>query len=328
MLRRQTWRGIAALGAASVAWPNGARAQQGASTPKLGIVYPGPKQAFAARLDAIVTGLRISGFAGQQLDLVVRTGEGDRARIVPMVADVVAHQVAAIIAIGSPTLQAARAATRTIPIIAYDLETDPVAEGYANSLAFPGGNVTGIFFDFPNFAAKLIQMLMEATGKLSRLAVFWEPSTGPAQLESAKATASGLKLELEIVETRTGSDYGPGYAGAKRRGADGAVLLSWTLVAPNAKKLGELALMHRLPTITLFSEYARTSGLLAYGPNLLTMYRQAGIFAGKALRGVDVATLPIERPTKFELIVNQRAAMALGLAIQASLVLRADEVID
>jgi putative ABC transport system substrate-binding protein len=219
-------------------------------------------------------------------------------------------------------------ATRTIPIISYNLETDPLAEGYAKSLASPGGNVTGIFFDFPNFAAKLIELLVEVTGKLSRVAVFWEPSTGPVQVESAKAAAQALKLEFEVLETKVASDYGPAYADARQRGADGAVLLSSPLVVPNAGRLVELALEHRLPTITTFPEYARVGGLLAYGPNLLTMYRQAGIIAAKAMRGVDVANLPIERPTKFELVVNQRAAVALGLSIQATLVLRADEVID
>jgi len=328
MLRRQAWQGMTMLGATVIAWPRGTRAQSGASLPKLGIIYPGPKQAFAPRLDAIVTGLRVGGFSGQQLDLVVRTGEGDPAQVQPMVADVVAQKVAAIIAIGRPALQAAYAATRTIPIISYNLETDPLAEGYANSLASPGGNVTGIFFDFPNFAAKLIELLIEVTGKLSRVAVFWEPSTGPVQVESAKAAAQAFRVDFEILETRTGSDYAPAYAAAKQRGADGAVLLSSPLVLPNAKELVDLAFQHRLPTITIFPEYARTGGLLAYGPNLLAMYRQAGIFAAKAMRGVDVANLPIERPTKFELIVNQRTALALGLSMQATLVLRADEVID
>src|SRR5215831_10364437 len=163
---------ILLVGGAAVAWPLAARAQQTSETPRIGFVYQGSQAAMALRVEAILSGLRVSGYAAPaKVEIVARAAEGDPAQIAPLVAEVIAKNVSVIMASGPLVLNAARSATRTIPIVAIDFETDPVASGVAASLARPGGNITGVFLDFPDFT----EMLVESNPKLSRAAVLWDP---------------------------------------------------------------------------------------------------------------------------------------------------------
>jgi putative tryptophan/tyrosine transport system substrate-binding protein len=320
---------ITLLSGAAAAWPVATRAQPTPEVPRVGFIYPGSKAATASRIEAILSGLRVSGYAAPaQIEIVVRTAEGDPAQIAPLVSEVIAKTVNVIIANGPPVLHAARSATRTIPIVAIDLETDPVASGVATTLARPGGNITGVFLDFPDFAAKWMEMLVESSPKLARAAVLWDPVTGAVQMESVKKAGETLNVQLEIVEVRRPSDFDAAFLMASQRGVGAVVMLSSPLISPNVQVLAELALRHRFPAITLFPDFARAGGLLAYGPNLLSLYRLAGVLAGKVLRGANPAELPIERPTKFETVLNMRTAHALGISIPTSLLLRADEVIE
>ena len=317
------------LAGSAVAWPLAARAQQTSEIPRFGFVYQGSQAAMALRIEAILSGLRVSGYAAPaQVEIMGRAAEGDPARIVPLVAEVIAKNVSVIMASGPLALNAARSATRTIPIVAVDFETDPIASGVAASLARPGGNITGIFLDFPDFTAKWMEMLVESNPKLSRAAVLWGPDTGPVQLDSVRKAAKTLNVQLEVVEAHRASDFDAAFLMANQRGVGAMVMLSSPLIGPNVQVLAELALRHRLPAITLFPDFAREGGLLAYGPNLLGLYRRTGVLAAKVLAGAKPAELPIERPTKFELVLNMRTATALNLSIPASLLLRADEVIE
>jgi ABC-type uncharacterized transport system substrate-binding protein len=313
----------------AIAWPLAARAQQTPEISRFGFVYQGSQAAMALRVEAILSGLRVSGYAAPaRVEIVARAAEGDPAQIAPLVAEVIARNVSVVVASGPLILNAARSATRTIPIVAIDFETDPVASGVVATLARPGGNVTGVFLDFPDFTAKWMEMLVECNPKLSRAAALWDPDTGTLQLDSVRKAARTLNLQLDIVEAHRASDFDAAFSLANQRGVDAMVILSSPLIAPNVQVLAELALRHRLPAITLFPDFARAGGLLAYGPNLLSMYRLAGVFAGKIGRGADPAELPIERPTKFETVLNKRTADALGLSIPVSLLLRVDEVIE
>jgi putative ABC transport system substrate-binding protein len=311
------------------AWPLAARAQQVPEVPRVGFVYPGSKAAAVTRIEAITSGLRVSGYAAPaQVELVARTADGDPTRIAPLVEEILAKNVNVIIANGPPVLHVARSATRTVPIVAIDLETDPVAIGVAASLARPGGNITGVFLDFPDFTAKWIELLVESNPKLSRAAALWDPVTGPVQVESVKKAAESLNIELDILETRRPADFEGAFLIAIQRGAGAMAMLSSPLISSNVKMLAELSVGHRIPAITLFPDFARTGGLLAYGPNLLGLYRRVGVLAGNVLRGANPADLPIERPTKFELVLNLRTAEVMAISIPASLLLRADEVIE
>ena len=166
----------------TVTWPLAAHAQQMLEAPRVGFVYAGSKAAAALRIEAILSGLRVSGYAPPaQVEIVARTAEGDPAQIAPLVAEVIAKNVNVFIVNGPAVLHAAHLATRTIPIVGLDLETDPIASGVAASLARPGGNITGVFLDFPEFTAKWMEMLVESNPKLSRAAVLWDPTTGTVQ---------------------------------------------------------------------------------------------------------------------------------------------------
>jgi putative ABC transport system substrate-binding protein len=320
---------IMLVGGAAIAWPLAAQAQQASEIPRIGFVYQGSRAAMALRVEAILSGVRLSGYAAPaQVEIVARAAEGDPAQNAPLVAEVLAKNVSVIMASGPSILNAARSATRTIPIVAIDFETDPVASGVAATLARPGGNVTGVFLDFPDFTAKWMEMLLECDPKLSRAAVLWDPDTGSVQLDSVRKAARTLNIQLEVLEVHRASDFDTAFSMANQRGVGAMVMLSSPLVAPNVQILAELSLGNRLPAITLFPDFARAGGLLAYGPNLLSMYRLAGILAGKIARGVDPAVLPIERPTEFETVINMRTAHALGISIPTSLLVRAHEVIE
>ena len=171
-------------------------------------------------------------------------------------------------------------------------------------------------------------MLVESNPKLLRAAVLWDPDTGPLQLASVRKAAGTLNVQLEVVEVHRASDFNAAFLIANQRGVGAMVMLSSPVIAPNVHVLAELALRHRLPAITLFPDFARAGGLLAYGPSLPSSYQLAGVLAGKVARGADPAALPIERPTKFETVLNMRTAHALGISIPTSLLLRADEVIE
>jgi len=215
-----------------------------------------------------------------------------------------------------------------VPILAYDLESDPVAEGYAASPARPGGNVSGVFLDLPGFAGKWIELLRECMPDLSRLALIWDPNTGRIQSDALEKAAAPLGIKTDLIEVRSSADYGPAFTTARQRNAQAAVLLSSPLVFIQVKALGEVAARERLPAITMFAEFARGGGMIAYGPNLLAAFKQTAFMAGKVRGGASIATMPLERPSTFELVVNQRAAEAMGVKIPASIQARADEVID
>jgi putative ABC transport system substrate-binding protein len=245
-----------------------------------------------------------------------------------MIAEILARTISVLLINGPAALKAAYSATKNLPLIVIDLETDPVVAGYAQSIARPGGNVSGVFLDFPNFAGKWIELLGEFVPKLSRLAVMWDPATGPVQPDALKGTATTLSIQLDVLEVKVRSDFTGAFAVAKDRGAGAVIMTSSPLVPASVKDLAELSLRYKLPAITMFSEFPRTGGLFSYGPNLLGSVRQMGTMAGKVLLGTAPANLPIERPSKFELIVNLHAAEALGLTIPTSIQVRADEVIE
>jgi putative ABC transport system substrate-binding protein len=303
-------------------------AAQGNPPAKIGYAYVGPEDLASSRVDLILNGVRASGHALPRVELVMRVVGRDPARLAPMVKEVLDRQVSVFIAAGPASLRLASQATRTLPIVAYDFETDPVAAGYAQSIARPGGNVTGIFLDLPNFSGKWMELLRACIPTLQRVAVVWDPSVGRKQADSANQIIVGLNMQADLLETNSQVDFEGVFAVARDRGAGAMVMLSSPLVFTNARQLAALALRYRLPAITMFAEFARGGGLISYGPSLLTAAHQAGFMAGKVLAGTSPADLPIERPSKFELLVNSRSAEALSIKIPASIQALADEVIE
>jgi len=328
MQRREFMKFIGAAAAPALLWPHAARAQVG-RRPKVGIVYPGPEAMSGPRVQSFLDGLRAAGYGGpEQIELVLRVTGGDPARTVPLAAEVVERNVDVILAISSVMVEVFRQTTRTIPIVALDLESDPVGSGLVASVARPGGNITGLFFDFPDFTKKWLELLKEALPKLQRIAVLWDPATARPPRIAVEQGANALSLQLDIIEVRNRSDFEDAFEQASKRGTDAVLMLASPLIGANAQPLAALAIQHRMPAVTLFPDFARAGGLLTYGVNLLDMYRQTGIIVGKVLNGAKPSELPIERPTKFELVLNLRTARLLGLDVPTGVLLRADEVIE
>jgi putative ABC transport system substrate-binding protein len=319
---------VSLLGGAA-AWPLTARAQQASIVPKVGFLYPGPAAAAKTRIASFLEGLRLAGFrVPQEVELISQIADGDPARLSPLAGELIDRKVDVIAAISTGAVHVVRANTTTIPIVAHDLETDPVASGLVASLARPGGNITGFFFDFPDFRTKWLQLLQETIPRLSSVAALWDPATGPYQLKAIDEAAGVLKLNLRILEVRSAADLDGAVLAAAQSNVDALLILSSPVFGANAKAVADLTLRYRLPAVTLFPDFARAGGLMAYGPNLLDTYRQLGGMAGKVLRGMKPADLPVELPTKFELVINFKTAKALGIDVPISILLRADEVIE
>jgi putative ABC transport system substrate-binding protein len=326
MKRREFLQLIAGTAAA---WPVTVEAQQ---RPKWRVGFLSPSaltpvnaQRMAVFRDGIVPGgLREMA----EIEMVARFADNQLDKLPALAKEMVEQGVGAICASAPVAVGAARGATSAIPIVAMDLESDPVADGWATSLAHPGGNVTGVFLDLPGFSAKTLQLLRDAVPGLSGIAVFWHPANGPRQLAAVRSAAALLELTLHVFEVGHPSDFEKAFQAAAKSKASGGLMLSSPLFASNPQVLADLTLANRLPAISLFPDFAQKGGLIAYGPDLLELYPQAAVMTRKLLQGVSAADLPIERPTRFKLVANVKTASALGLTLPTSILLSADEVIE
>jgi len=320
---------ITLLGGTAAAWPLAARAQQLSGNRKIGVLHPGESTVVNMRIGAIRDGLngpdqqRDSG-----VELVIRLADGDLSRLPALAKDLVNHRVESIVAAGPAAVKAAVDATTSIPVIAIDLESDPVASGFVMSLARPGRNVTGVFLDFPEFSAKCLQLLIEAVPGLAGVGIVWDPSTGSLQLKAVEAAAQGFGISAQTFEARRAADIAEAFYGLDRSRIQGVLLLSSPLIAGNPQLVADLAIRRNVPTISLFPDIARGGGLLGYGPELQDLYRQVGAMARKILQGAKLAELPVERPTRFHLVANLKTARLIGITLPPSILLRADEVIE
>jgi putative ABC transport system substrate-binding protein len=259
---------------------------------------------------------------------LIRGSEGDPTKLAALAADPIARKVDVIIAVSPLAVRAAQSGSATVPIVAADLESDPVASGFVATLAHPGANITGVFSDFPEFGMKWLQLLKEAIPALANAVILWDPSTGALQLNAVKAAGRLLNVELELIEIRAMAEMKPGFLAASTRRPDAIVILSSPLFGTDPKLIAEPALAQHVPIATLFPDITRAGGFMASGPSLPGTFRQVGTMIGKILRGAQPADLPVERPTKFEMIINLRTANQLGLTVPQRLLVAADELIE
>jgi putative tryptophan/tyrosine transport system substrate-binding protein len=326
-MKRREFLGL--LGSAVAGWPLVARAQQTSRVPQIGFLYPGVAAAAVTRIAALREGLRVVGYSdADRVVILARSSAGDPAKLASLAADLIERKVDVIVAVSPSAVRAAKSTTADIPIIANDLESDPVGSGFVASLSHPGGNITGVFSDFPEFGMKWLELLKEAIPALSSAVILWDPATGPVQLDAVQAAGRLLNVKLEVVEVRAIAELTRAFETAGERRPHAILILSSPIFGTNPKFIAELTLAHHIPTATLFSEIARAGGLMAYGPNLLGTFRQTGTMVGKILQGSLPADLPVERPTTFEMVINLKTAKALGLTMPQSILLRADEVIE
>ena len=320
MTTRRTF--ITLIGGTAVAWPLAARAQQGKAL-HLGIVALTPRSApnwigFEARLQEL--GL----VDGRNLTIRFINPRGPEG-INAAMRDLVANKVDIIVATGNElSPKAALAATNILPIVMIAIDYDPLALGYVGSLARPGGNLTGLFYQQIDLTLKRLQLMQEAVPNIPRMTVFWD-SSSEGQWRAADKAAAGLGLQLHGIELRE-LPYHFDAAPANYRGA--LVTMMSPIFFNDRVRLTEFTLRRRLPSMFGLREWAELGALLSYGPNNVALFRRAAEYVERIAKGAKPADLPVEQPTKFELLVNLKTAKALGITVPPSLLARADEVIE
>jgi putative ABC transport system substrate-binding protein len=319
---------MAAVATAVAAGPHAAMAQPKARPAEIAFLHPGAAAVTVQRIASLSEGLRQQGWVeGRDFTVLPRAAEFAPERMQGFADEMAARNVQLIFAVALAAERAARKATRDIPIVGLDLEADPIAEGFVVSLARPGNNMTGIFFDFPEFSGKWLELLSESVPTLRRVAALWDPATAPVQKTAVANAARSHGLEIEILEVRQPGDVGERMALAKGHGAQ-AVLAVSSPIFGDPKQLADTAVELRMPAIAMFPDFAQAGGLMAYGPEIVDLYRQSGVMVAKVLQGRNPADLPVERPERIRLSINLKTANALGLKISLPLLGRADEVIE
>jgi putative ABC transport system substrate-binding protein len=333
MTRRITRRAFARNVAALAGWavlfgfPT-ADAQQPASPRRIGVLLvgfsPESKEAQAFR-----QGLQDAGYVeGRDVVIEWRFASGDYARVPALAADLVQRKVDVIVVATSVAAKAVKRATSTIPIV-MAVVADPVGSGLVTSLAHPGSNVTGLSNIASELGAKRLQLLKETIPRLSRVAVLWNPSTPwhPAAIADLKAVAPSLSIELKFVGARTSEELSPAFLDLSRAHAQALYVLDDGLFMVHRRTLVDLASKAQLPTIYGLRNFSDAGALMSYGANVEDLYRRSAGYVDKILKGAKPGDLPIEQPTKFELVINLKTAKALGITIPQSILVRADEVI-
>jgi putative ABC transport system substrate-binding protein len=319
---------IRGLTGAAVLSPMAAAAQAPPKARRVGVLMTTDPVAAAHIVAAFAGGLKELGHVeGKNLVIEYRWAEGHRERFPEMAADLVRQQVDVIVASSQAPALAARRATATIPIVMVNA-ADPVEAGLVASLARPGGNVTGLTEQLtPEIRAKQLQLLKEALPRLARVAVLHSPAT-TVGLREYEAAGQTLGLRIQFIEVHTRDDLERAFTALVRDRGDALLVPGDTFLFTERQRVAELAREHRLPGMYSLREYTETGGLMSYSARLTEQFRRAAVYVDKILRGASPATLPVESPIHYELVINLKTAKALGLTIPPSLLLRADQVIE
>jgi ABC-type uncharacterized transport system substrate-binding protein len=313
-----------------------AAVQAQSSIPRVGILFIGGRN--QPHLESFKQGLRERGYTeGRNIALEYRYGNGEMERLPLLAAELVQLKCAVIVTTAETGARAAKQATKTIPIV-LTTGADLVKSGLAESLAKPGGNVTGLSVLEENLSGKRLDILKEALPKMRRVGYLWKPGAVPYSLDpgatianpsfkQAKAIAQAIGLQLQSFEVDTFGDIENAFAEMSKARPDALLVLLSPLMTLNSKRIVKLALEQRLPGIYPTNQFAEEGGLIAYGPRIDEMYRRAATYVDKILKGAKPADLPIERPTKFELVINLQTAKQIGVTIPPNVLARADKVI-
>jgi putative ABC transport system substrate-binding protein len=333
---RPTLTLVLALALGIVASPLAADAQQAGKVHRIGFLGTVPTN---PHYEALRQSLHDLGYVeGRNIAIERRYSEGRAERLLDLAAELVRLKVDVIVVdtCGAP-LNAASQATSTIPIVLAACNDDLVATGIISSLARPGGNITGLSELTPELGAKRLELLKEAVPKVRRVAVLWNPAYserfGPSfrfwtsDWVEARAAAQALGMTLQSVEIRGPDDFETAFSAMTRERADALIAFSDPLFVLHGRRIADLAAKNHLPAVYAYREVVDAGGLFSYGPSISELFRRAAVYVGKILKGAKPADLPMEQPTKFELVINLKTAKALGLTIPQSLLIRADQVI-
>jgi putative ABC transport system substrate-binding protein len=310
--------------------PLAAGAQAPAKVPRIGLLSAHTPSDTAPWHQAFRLGLRDLGWVeGKNISIEYRYSEGRSDRTPDLAADLVRLKVDVIVASVTPDALAAQKATGSIPIVIV-ASADPVALGLVESLARPGANITGLTPMTSELGGKRLELLKEIVPKLSRVAVLWNPQNvgSPLAWKEIQLPARQLGIQLHSLEVRSPNDFDQAFEDATTARAGGLFIMPDPVITPNLKRIAGLAAKSRLPSIFHVSEFADAGGLVTYGPDRADLFRRAATFVDKILKGAKPSNLPIEQPTRFELVINLKTAKALGLTIPQTLLQRADQVIQ
>ena len=320
---------ISLLGGAVAAWPLAAPAQQ--AMPTIGFLSSRSPGESAALVAAFRQGLNEAGFVeGRNLAIAFRWAEGHYERLPALATELVGLHVWAIVATGgTPPALAAKAATAAIPIV-FSAVTDPVSVGLVASFNRPGGNITGMSLFSSAIEAKRLEVLHEMVPKATVVGMLVNPNNPNAEADAkaTEAAARALKLELHVIEVRSEQDIEGAFATLVQNGVAAFVVSADALFNMRRDQIAALAVRHALPAIYQFRDFVEAGGLMSYGASITDNYRKAGFYTGRILKGEKPADLPVEQPTKFELIINLKTAKALGLTVPDKLLALADEAIE
>jgi|RhiMetdeSRZDD1v2_1073273.scaffolds.fasta_scaffold173492_2 putative ABC transport system substrate-binding protein len=313
-----------------LAAPRAAEAQPPAQLYRIGYLGPGSGSTLPAALDAFRQQLHHLGYVeGQNVAIEYRWAADRDDQLPRLAADLVQLKVDVIVVEGhTPAIQAAKQATSTIPIV-MGVSGDPVKMGLVESLARPGGNVTGLSLLTPELAPKRLELLKEAVPTLAHVAVLWNAANPVKVLDwhETQAAASALGLQLQSLEVRGPTDFAGAFDAATRDRADALVVLPDGLINSHRKQIVDFALASRLPGMYPSREFVDAGGLMSYAPSYVALFRRAAVYVARILQGVKPADLPVEQPTKFELVLNRKTAQALGITFPPTLLVLADEVL-
>ena len=327
---------ITLVGGVSIAWSLAVRAQQPQRPRRIGVLSPGRSELADPTfkmLNAFIRGLHELGYTeGQNLTIERRYANGSSDRLRELADEMVRRKPDIIVAFSTTAALPAKQATDTIPIVAVAM-ADPVVDELVASLARPGGNVTGTTFLGPELVAKRLQMLREIVPRLSRVAALWHPNayserTMAGVRNEIEVAARTLGLHLQLVPAVSPDDFPNAFADMAREHAEALIVMPSPMLFGEYRRIASIAANSRLPAMGVAREFVDLGGLMSYGANLPELARQSAMFADKILKGAQPAALPVEQPTKFELMVNLKVAKALGLAIPQAILLQADEVIE
>ena len=327
---RRIMLGVFALAVSLILAPLVVGAEPGEKLHRIGMLETRSAVLNAANIDAFRRGLRELGYQeGQNLELVYRSSDGRDERFPDLASQLVRLNVEVIVTRGTPAALAAKRATQIIPVV-MAASGDPVGTGLVSSLGHPGGNVTGLSYLNVEIYAKRVQLLRELLPRLTRLAGLFNMGNPvlPLQWKQVEGAARSLGIQPQLFDVRRPEDLPRAFDAAAKERAEALIVALDGVTQGNLRLIAELAAKQRLPSIYAAREYVNFGGLITYGPSDLYSYQRAATFVDKILKGAKPADLPVEQPTKFELVINLKTAKALGLSIPQSLLVRADEIIQ
>ena len=327
MMRRDF---ITLLGGAAAAWPLRAGAQQAGKVYRIGVLEMTSATLNVANVYALRAGLRQLGyFEGQNLVIEYRSVDGRDDRFPGLARELLALKVDVIVTRGTPAAKAAKNATSTVPVV-MAASGDPLGTGLVTSLSRPGGNITGLSAIVGELAPKRLELIREIVPGLARIAVLANTSNDAVRRDWARieTAARSLGVQSQLLDLRESDALGPTFDDASARRADALVVVIDAITQANQQRIVDLAMKHRLPAIYSSREFVDAGGLISYGVSYPDLYRRVATYVDKILKGTKPADLPVEQPTKLELVINLKTAKALGLELPATVLARADEVIE